>query len=126
MEKSQENGPAGRKKDKTERLTELSGRTTEETVKRNQITALRFQTGGRHQTSQASLPGYQQGHELFALKELKKKKEAMRKEQDYNEENKDYDQKRERERETKKKKKVTFFSMLQFGEGGQNTYLHVS
>ena len=45
-----------KKKDKTE-----SNRTTQKTtgkiVKRNQMTALRFQTGGRHQTSPASLWG---------------------------------------------------------------------
>ena len=54
--KDQENGPAGRKKDKTQRVIGL-GRTREETVKWNQMTALRFQTGGRHQTSPASLRG---------------------------------------------------------------------
>ena len=43
------------KKDKTERVIELGRRTGEEIVKWNQMTALRFQTGGRHQTSQASL-----------------------------------------------------------------------
>ena len=37
---------------KTERVTGL-GRTREETVKWNQMTALRFQTGRRHQTSPA-------------------------------------------------------------------------
>ena len=51
----QENRPAGRKKDKTERVTGLGKTTREEIVKWNQMTALRFQTGGRHQTSPVSL-----------------------------------------------------------------------
>ena len=55
--KVQKNGPAGRKKDKKERVTGLGRRTSEEIAKWNQMTALRFQTGGRHQTSPASLPG---------------------------------------------------------------------
>ena len=42
-------------KDKTERVTRLGLRTREEIAKWNQMTALRFQTGGRHQTSLASL-----------------------------------------------------------------------
>ena len=41
--------------DKTERVTGLGRRTREELAKWNQMTALRFQTGGRHQTSPASL-----------------------------------------------------------------------
>ena len=44
--KVQQNGPAGRKKDKTERVTGLSRRTRKEIVKWNQMTALGFQTGG--------------------------------------------------------------------------------
>ena len=43
------------KKDKIERVTGLGRRTREEIAKWNQMTALRFQTGGRHQTSPASL-----------------------------------------------------------------------
>ena len=43
--------------DKTERATGLSRRTREEIAKWNRMTALRFQTGGRHQTSPASLRG---------------------------------------------------------------------
>ena len=43
--------------DKTERVTGLGRRTREEIAKWNQMTALRFQTGGRHQTSPASLQG---------------------------------------------------------------------
>ena len=41
--------------DKTERVTGLVRRTKEEIAKWNQMTALRFKTGGRHQTSAASL-----------------------------------------------------------------------
>ena len=41
---------------KTERVTGL-GRTREEIAKWNQMTTPRFQTGGRHQTSPASLRG---------------------------------------------------------------------
>ena len=44
-------------KDKTERVTRLGRRKKEEIAKWNQMTALRFQTGGRHQTSPASLRG---------------------------------------------------------------------
>ena len=43
--------------DKTERVTGLGRRTREEIAKWNQMTALRFQTGRRHQTSPASLRG---------------------------------------------------------------------
>ena len=43
--------------DKTERVNGLGRRTREEIAKWNQMTALRFQTGGRHQTSPASLRG---------------------------------------------------------------------
>ena len=43
--------------DKTERVTALGRRTREEIAKWNQMTALRFQTVGRHQTSPASLRG---------------------------------------------------------------------
>ena len=43
--------------DKTERVTGLGKRTREEIAKWNQMTALRFQTGGRDQTSTASLRG---------------------------------------------------------------------
>ena len=46
-------------KDMTERVTGLGRRTREEIEKWNQMTALRFQTGGRHQTSLASLRGDQ-------------------------------------------------------------------
>ena len=43
--------------DKTERVTGLGRRTREEIAKWNQMTALRFKTGRRHQTSPASLRG---------------------------------------------------------------------
>ena len=42
-------------KDMTERVTGLGRRTREEIAKWNKMTALRFQTGRRHQTSPASL-----------------------------------------------------------------------
>ena len=45
-------------KDKTERVTGLGRRTRQEIAKWNHMTALRFQTGGRHQTSPASLRGH--------------------------------------------------------------------
>ena len=48
--------------DKTERVTGLGRRTREEIAKWNQMTALRFQTGGRHQTSPASLRGTHSRH----------------------------------------------------------------
>ena len=48
-------------KDKTERVTGLGRRTRQEIAKWNQMTALTFQTEGRHQTSPASLPGYRCG-----------------------------------------------------------------
>ena len=46
-----------KKKDKTERVTGLGRRRSQDIVKWNQMTDLRFQTGGRHQTSPASLGG---------------------------------------------------------------------
>ena len=45
---------SGQKKDQTERVTGLGRKTREEIVKWNQMTALRFQTDGRHQMSLAS------------------------------------------------------------------------
>ena len=48
--------------DKTERVTGLGRRTRKEIAKWNQMTALRFQTGGRHQTSPASLRGFLATH----------------------------------------------------------------
>ena len=44
-------------KDQIERVTGLVRKTREEIAKWNQMTALRFQTKGRHQTSPASLRG---------------------------------------------------------------------
>ena len=67
LEKNQENGPVGKKKkkmnerEKIERAMGVGRRTRNEIVKWNEMTALRFQTGGRHQTSPASLRGLQQG-----------------------------------------------------------------
>ena len=52
-----------KKKKKTERVTGLGRRTREEIVKWNQITALRFQGEGRHQTSPASPRGALMGEE---------------------------------------------------------------
>ena len=57
LERVQENGPASRKKGVTERIIGKGRREREEIVKWNQMTALRFQTGERHQTSLASLRG---------------------------------------------------------------------
>ena len=45
LEKAEKKGPAGRN-DKTERVTGLGRRTREEIARWNQMTALRFQTGG--------------------------------------------------------------------------------
>ena len=59
--KSSGNWTSRQKKDKTERGTVLGRRTREEIVKWNQMTALRFQTVGRHQTPPASLRGRYQG-----------------------------------------------------------------
>ena len=52
-------------KGKTESVTGLGRRTREDIAKWNQMTALRFQTGGRHQTSPASLWGRE---DSFAVK----------------------------------------------------------
>ena len=55
-------------KDKTERVTGLGTRTREEgTVKWNQMTVLGLQSGGRHQTSLASLQG--ESHKQGRIKE---------------------------------------------------------
>ena len=55
--KSLEERVKRRKNDKTEKVTGLDRRTREMIAKWNQMTALRFQTWGRHQTSPASLRG---------------------------------------------------------------------
>ena len=55
--KSSEERASRQTKDGTERVTGLGRRTTEEIAKWNQMTALRFQTRGRHQTSPTSLRG---------------------------------------------------------------------
>ena len=44
-------------KDKTERVTGLGTKSGEEIAEWNQMIALRFKTGGRHQISPASLRG---------------------------------------------------------------------
>ena len=51
--KSLEKRASRKKNDKTERVTGLGRRTREEIAKWNQMTALIFQTWGRHQTSPA-------------------------------------------------------------------------
>ena len=51
-------GQQAKKKKMAERVTGLGRRASEETVKWNQMTPLRFQTEGRHQTSLASLRGF--------------------------------------------------------------------
>ena len=58
---------------KTERVTGLGRRTRKEIAKWNQMTALRFQTGGRHQTSPASLQGEggEGGSKYKTAKEIK-------------------------------------------------------
>ena len=53
-------------KDKTERVTGLGRGTREEIAKWNQMTALRFQTGGRHQTSPDSLRGNNEVRDMQA------------------------------------------------------------
>ena len=55
--KSLEERTSRQRKKMTERVTGLGRRTREEIAKWNQMTALRFQTGGKHQTSPASLQG---------------------------------------------------------------------
>ena len=56
--KSKENGPVSRKRqDKTERAIAVGRRTREEKVKWNEMTALRFQTRGKHKRFPASLRG---------------------------------------------------------------------
>ena len=54
-------------KDQTERVTGQGRRTREEIVKWNQMTALRFQTGERHQSSPASLRGREEVEGLWLL-----------------------------------------------------------
>ena len=58
-----------KKKDKTERVTGLGRRTREEIVKLNQMTTLRFQTGG--ETS--DIPGLPSGILTVEKKQLKEK-----------------------------------------------------
>ena len=58
LEIIQENGPADRKKNNTERVIGLGRKTREEIEQWNQMTALRFQTG--EETS--DIPGLPSGH----------------------------------------------------------------
>ena len=48
-----------KEEDKTERVTGLCRRTRDKIVKWNQMTTMKFQTKGRHQTSPTSLRGKQ-------------------------------------------------------------------
>ena len=57
--KVHQNRPAGRKKDKSERVARLGRKTREEIVKWNQMTALIFHTGGVGETS--DIPGLPSG-----------------------------------------------------------------
>ena len=61
-----------KKKGKTERVKGLGRRPSEEIAKWSQMTALRFQTGGRHQTSLASLWGLIYPYQIIYKKYLKK------------------------------------------------------
>ena len=58
--------------DKTERITGLGRKTRKEIAKWNQMIALRFQTGGRHQISPASLWGHTQRQCLDLCAYIKK------------------------------------------------------
>ena len=58
-------------KDKAERVTGLGRRTREQIAKWNQMTALRFETRGRHQSSPASLQGYRLKHGRYQMKAQK-------------------------------------------------------
>ena len=69
MKKFRRMGQQAEKKDQTERVTGLGRRTREEIVKWNQMTALRFQTRGRHQTSQSPFGGTgRTGPQNFSLR----------------------------------------------------------
>ena len=61
-------------KDQTERVTGLGRRTGEEIAKWNQVTARRFQTGGRHQISLTSLRGPTTEDSLPEINHARKKK----------------------------------------------------
>ena len=67
-------------KDKTERITGRGRRTREDRAKRNKMTALRLKTGGRHQTSPASLRGDLEGAGRL-LGRIGEREEETRKEQ---------------------------------------------
>ena len=57
MEKSQENGPLAEKLQDRKSKRTRQKKIREEIEKGNEMTTLRFQTGGRHQTYPASLRG---------------------------------------------------------------------
>ena len=62
-------GQQAEKKDQTERVTGLGRSTREEIVKWNQMTALKFQTRGRHQASQSPFGGTgRTGQQNFSLR----------------------------------------------------------
>ena len=63
-----------KKRDKTERIIGLGRRTREEIVKWNQMTALRYQTGGRHPTSLVSLWGERARERIPRIFQLSKTK----------------------------------------------------
>ena len=75
--KSLEERASRQKKNKTERVTGLGRRTREEPAKRNQMTALRFQTGERHQTSPASLRGERERGERERKRERENKQKVV-------------------------------------------------
>ena len=68
-------------KNKTESVTGLGRKTREEIAKWNQMTALRLQTGGRHQTSPASLRGRRRKR-LTLFKKKKKNVEFVQEEEE--------------------------------------------
>ena len=57
LEKKSGEWTISRKMTKQKEQEDLAEKTREEIGKRNHMTALRFQTGGRHQTSPASIQG---------------------------------------------------------------------
>ena len=67
-------------KDKTERVIGLGRKTREEIGKWNQMTALRFQTGGRHQTSLASLQGEFETKKYFCCIDTEQQYKASKRE----------------------------------------------
>ena len=78
-------GQWAEEKDKTEQVTGLGRRTEEEIANWNQMTALRFQTGRRHQTSPASLrESYNRGRlEKEKIEDEEEKEDEAEEEQSY-------------------------------------------